>query len=548
VGFKPSTLSYVLYKLPITAKYKTFDIPKRHGGVRTIKAPVDALKRAQENLSVLLQDCLDEINAAKKRKDRIAHGFKRERSIITNAREHRNRRWVFNIDLEDFFPSINFGRVRGFFIHDQNFALHKDVATVVAQIACDGIALPQGSPCSPVISNLIGHLLDMRLVKLASVAKCTYSRYADDLTFSTNEADFPSQVARVSSSNSHLWVPSAKLQNLIIRSGFKVNSTKTRMQYRTSRQDVTGLVVNRRISVRHEYRHAVRAMVHRLLNTGSFELAAAANGTPNQLHGMLGFIDSIDLASEKHRQKSREAGSAKNSESRSSREVIYRRFLIYTNFFAAESPVVLCEGETDTVYLTHAIRGLAAAYPSLAAIDSRGKITLNVRLFKFRKSSTDRILGFHDGGSSGLAKFISIYKKETARFHAPGEKFPLIIVFDHDSGAKGIKSVAGQASSKPLDWTQPFVHIVRNLYAVPTPLIGTVKESKIEDFFDESIKSTVLNGKTFDPNNDIDSSTHYGKKAFAHSVVKPNANSIDFRAFGPLLTNLVSAINSHPKP
>jgi RNA-directed DNA polymerase len=99
---------------------------------------------------------VDEINTANNRKDRIAHGFKRKRSIITNARQHSNRRYVFNIDLEDFFPSINFGRVRGFFIRDKGFALNDDVATVIAQIACHEDALPQGSPCSPVVSVFEG--------------------------------------------------------------------------------------------------------------------------------------------------------------------------------------------------------------------------------------------------------------------------------------------------------------------------------------------------------------------------------------------------------
>src|SRR5690349_3202365 len=107
--FKPSALSYVLFKLPDSSKYTTFNIPKKSGGARTIKAPVKALKLIQQRLSALLQDCLDEINHAKGRKDRVSHGFKRKRSILTNAKEHRNRRYVFNIDLENFFPSINFG-------------------------------------------------------------------------------------------------------------------------------------------------------------------------------------------------------------------------------------------------------------------------------------------------------------------------------------------------------------------------------------------------------------------------------------------------------
>src|SRR6267143_2385373 len=156
LDFKPKAVSYILYKQLEATKYKTFQIPKRNGGQRTIKAPIDALKLLQHKLSELLQDCVDEINTAKQRTDRTAHGFKRKRSIITSVRQHRHRRWVFNLDLQDFFPSINFGRVHGFLLRNREFELHKDVATVIAQIACDENALPQGSPCSPVISNLVG--------------------------------------------------------------------------------------------------------------------------------------------------------------------------------------------------------------------------------------------------------------------------------------------------------------------------------------------------------------------------------------------------------
>jgi RNA-directed DNA polymerase len=214
LAFKPKALSYVLYKQPEANKYTVFLIPKRNGGERTIKAPVDALKLIQQRLSNLLQDCVDEVNTSKNRKDRTAHGFKRKRSIITNARQHRHRRYVFNLDLEDFFPSINFGRVRGFFIKTKDFELHPDVATVIAKIACHENSLPQGSPCSPVISNLVAHLLDMRLVSLASAAGCTYSRYADDLTFSTNKKNFPADVAAPTGTEgdaAHQWLPGKKL-------------------------------------------------------------------------------------------------------------------------------------------------------------------------------------------------------------------------------------------------------------------------------------------------------------------------------------------------
>jgi hypothetical protein len=83
--------------------------------------------------------------------------------------------------------------VRGFFVKDRNFALQEKVATVIAQITCHDNELPQGSPCLPVISNLVGHLLDTRLARFAKFHKCTYSRYADDITFSTNRKEYPAR-------------------------------------------------------------------------------------------------------------------------------------------------------------------------------------------------------------------------------------------------------------------------------------------------------------------------------------------------------------------
>jgi len=552
LDFKPKAVSYILYKQPEATKYKIFQIPKRNGGQRTIKAPIDALKLLQHRLSDLLQDCVDEINTANQRKDRTAHGFKRKRSIITNARQHRHRRWVFNLDLEDFFPSINFGRVRGFLLKNRDFELHEDVATVIAQIACHENSLPQGSPCSPVISNLIAHLLDMRLVKLASEAGCTYSRYADDLTFSTNKKEFPANIAVSAGTKdpaSHFWLPSDGLQKVIERTGFRINAKKTRQMYRTSRQDVTGLIVNKKINVRWEYRHTVRAMVHSLVTTGKFQILGLTHkdgraileerpGTLNELHGMLGFIDSIDFYNKKH---TLDAPSKK----RSSNENVYREFLMYSTFYAARAPVVICEGETDNVYLTHAIRSLAAEFPDLAELMPDRKIRLKVRLYKYPESSTARLLDLEDGGNGVLSKFIAAYKKETKEFTGPGLVEPVVILYDNDDGAKKIRNTIKENSNVTPTGDEPFVHVVKNLYAVPTPFGDARTPSRIEDLFDASIKATVIDGKTFNPGEGFDKDKHYSKKVFAHKVVRPKADTIDFTGFRPLLTNLTAAINKH---
>jgi hypothetical protein len=552
LGYKPKVVSYVLYKLPADKKYTIFEIPKKHGGQRTIKAPINHLKYLQRKLADLLQDCLDEINAMKKREDRIVHGFIRDRSIITNATQHRRRRWILNIDIEDFFPSINFGRVRGFFIKNRDFGLHADVATVLAQIACQDNSLPQGSPCSPIISNLVFHFLDMRLVKLAKSVGCTYSRYADDLTFSTNKKHFPSEIARSvgdQGPESHLWQLGDALRETIELAGFKINKNKNHVMYCTSRQIVTGLVVNQKINVRWEYRHNARAMVNKLVTAGAFEINGVVHkdghvsvekrpGTLNELHGMLGFIDGIEVYNNCLHTEEKLPGL-------SSREQVYREFLIYSIFYAAQTPVILCEGDTDNVYLTHAIRSLADEFPDLAEVTENKKIRLKVRLYKYPKSSTARLLGLKEGGSSVLSSFMAAYKKETNHFTAPGLEHPVIIVYDNDDGAKSIRNTIKQISKVRSTGAECFVHVIKNMYAVHTPIPAGEAASKIEDFFDDAIKSKVIDGKTFNAGNNFDTDRHYGKRVFAHKVVRPNAETIDFTGFRPLLENIVAAISHH---
>ncbi|MBF6568028.1 MAG: hypothetical protein IVW54_04030 [Candidatus Binataceae bacterium] len=254
---------------------------------------------------------------------------------------------------------------------------------------------------------------------------------------------------------------------------------------------------------------------------------------------MLGFIDSIDLYNKKNTAESTASGGL------SSRELLYQRFLIYTTFYAAETPVIICEGKTDNVYLTHAIRSLAKDFPDLAEITTQGEIRLKVRLFKYPRSSTARILGLNAGGSSSLANFIYTYKKETDKIKASGENNPVIILYDSDSGAKKIRNVLTKATGTTVQGSEPFVRAIRNLYAVPTPLFNGVNESKIEDFFDDATKVIEIGGKTFNDGNNFDVAKHYDKNIFAYQVVEKKAASINFDGFRPLLTNLVAVIRSH---
>lgn len=180
LGVNYSFLNYILYGRDSNKNYTEFNIIKKSGGKRKILAPNNDLKSIQKKLSDFLLDCkssIDEIYNLKHTKKivtntstyykketyHLSHGFERKRNIVTNAYRHIKKKNVLNIDLEDFFGSFNFGRVRGFFIKNKHFMLSPEVATTIAQIACYDNQLPQGSPCSPVLANLITHPLDIRL-------------------------------------------------------------------------------------------------------------------------------------------------------------------------------------------------------------------------------------------------------------------------------------------------------------------------------------------------------------------------------------------------
>jgi len=552
--FQPKALAYVLYKKPAPTKYTLFEITKRNGGVRKISAPSPDLRLLQRRLSDLLQNCIEEINETHKRKGDMAHGFKRKKSIITNAKKHQKRRYVLNIDLEDFFPSINFGRVRGFFTKDANFMLHPKVATILAQIACHENALPQGSPCSPAISNLIGHVLDIHLSKLASTTGCTYSRYADDITFSTNKQVFPLDVAKPVVGETHKWEAGDKLKAAVLHAGFAINSKKTRMQYRNSRQSVTGLLVNRKVNIRAEYRKTVRAMAQRLFITGGFQrlwMLPDATGTPvptmvagtmSQLHGMLGHIDAVDCHNyevecnvESRRQQAKVALRSK--------EKLYRRFLMFKDFYSALMPTIVCEGKTDNVYLLHAIRSLVAQFPKLATLSANNQTKLNVRILKTVTTSTGRVLQL-EGGASYLKAFIEQYLSEIEKFKAPGMQCAVVLVVDNDMGGDEIYATIRRLTKKKARKTDDYVHVAGNLYAVLTPLKGGATKSTIEHCFADEVLKLNLGGKTFNANNKADSAVHFGKHILSQ-YVRENATKIDFAGFADLLRRITAAIEAH---
>ena len=254
LGVPYDRLVYHIYRVEKSKRYKIFELPKKSGGYRQISTPITALKIIQRKLNQVLQ-------AVYKIKPSV-HGFIQGKNIVTNAKVHAGKRYVLNIDLKDFFPSINFGRVRGLFMAFP-YGLNPDVATVLAQICCHNNQLPQGAPTSPIVTNMICAKMDSQLQHLAKECKATYTRYADDITFSTTLPKFPPRLAyTVTEEGTEKLVLGDALLNIITENGFTINEQKIRLQTRGNHQSVTGLTTNKFPNVDRKYVRQIRAMLH----------------------------------------------------------------------------------------------------------------------------------------------------------------------------------------------------------------------------------------------------------------------------------------------
>ena len=244
--------------------YVYFEIPKRSGGTRLLSAPHESLGKAQE---WILHNILEKLSF-----DGPAHGFVKGRSTVTNARPHLGRDLVVNLDLKDFFPSITFPRIRGLF---QKLGYSPSAATVLALLCTESPrrlvefdgqkywvaigprGLPQGACTSPALSNMVARTLDKRLQGMSAKAGWTYTRYADDLTFSAG-AGKREEVGRLM----------ARVRHLAADEGFTLHPRKGRVQRKGGRQSVTGIVVNDKLSLPREEVRRLRAILHGARKTG----------------------------------------------------------------------------------------------------------------------------------------------------------------------------------------------------------------------------------------------------------------------------------------
>jgi RNA-directed DNA polymerase len=221
-------------------EYKYFEIPKKSGGFRKISAPSHSLKLIQRAIADVLTELYRPLPCV--------HGFVPDRNIVTNASLHTNKKYILNVDIQDFFPNTTYASIIKV-LKSAPFSFHDEVAKAIARFACLNGGLPQGSPLSPILTNMYCVTLDNQLSELAKSYKLHYSRYADDLTFSGSKPVF----------NKRFF---SALNKIVRNSGYELKQSKTRIQSKNMRQEVTGLVVNDKINVNRHYIRELRAMIH----------------------------------------------------------------------------------------------------------------------------------------------------------------------------------------------------------------------------------------------------------------------------------------------
>ena len=259
-------LQYLAYNRKVSkiSHYHTFEVEKKSGGKRKISAPKSKLKEIQ---TWILENILHKIPHTIE-----AHGFIKERSIVTNAKPHINKDIVVNIDLKNFFPTVTYKRVKGLF---HKIGYSEQIATVLAllctysevnETSLDGVTyyvqsgerkLPQGSPASPAISNMIVYKLDKKINGLAKKLNFSYTRYADDMTFSANEEN--------SKNVSRLLYFTKKI---IESEGFVIHPDKIHIMRKGMQQKVTGVVVNEKLNIDRNELRKFRALLHNIEKNG----------------------------------------------------------------------------------------------------------------------------------------------------------------------------------------------------------------------------------------------------------------------------------------
>lgn len=253
-------------------RYTEWLVPKRNGdGFRRISSPMANLRRVQRAIAKGLSEFY--------RPPSCVYGFVQGRNVAMNALQHTRKRTVLSLDLEDFFPSITASRVHGLFTKTLSFP--DEVANTLTNLVCYRGALPQGAPTSPVISNIICFKMDRSFLNFASNNGLTYTRYADDLIFSSTSAYLARKIFNQDKDDDK--GVNSYLINTIEANGFRINKKKVHIANRGSRQMVNGIIVNQKCNIKRTQYKELRALFHKWSKEGYSKAAEVYFGKKDNL-------------------------------------------------------------------------------------------------------------------------------------------------------------------------------------------------------------------------------------------------------------------------
>ena len=236
LSISPSLIRQILHKKGY--HYRKFDLEKSDGTPREISTPKTYLKVIQWWICDNILDRSDQQEAI--------HGFRRGRSFITNAQSHVGCNHLLNMDIAKFFPTIQVEMISECF---QKMGYQADGAKLLAELCSLEGSAPTGAPTSPSIGNLVLADFDQDMASLAEQNGLHYTRYADDLTFSSADR-IPDELTET-------------VTELVAEYGFAINAKKTKFMGRGDRMEVTGVVINSVPSLPREWRNRARGFLHR---------------------------------------------------------------------------------------------------------------------------------------------------------------------------------------------------------------------------------------------------------------------------------------------
>lgn len=515
---------YILYSQQISTHYKKALIYKKNGKPREILAPDNHLRFIQQRLARLLATIYDEVNT---HTTQLCYSYRKDLvqkfGFHENAKLHVGSKLVINVDLKDFFTNITFSRIVGYFSKNQILKIRYEVAVTIAQIACykDPISnksyLPQGSPCSPIISNYIGAILDNRFFKLANRKKFTYSRYSDDLTLSFHTNSFPNDiVAKIDNQ----WVLGKTIRNTINFCQFEINEEKIVIRDKYARQQVTGLTVNKKANININYYKYTRSMINNYCKTGIYERSKyhsiGIDFSEKSLIGIANHIKNIKQLDYSHTNAiNKDIEPLQIYKNLKGFSKSYIELLFHINFVHHSKIKIICEGKTDPQHI----------YSYLRNTTLFKKNTFELISFENHLKSFSKPLKI-SGGTGDLCHFIKIYLEIYKSVDIP--RYPTIIFVDNDSAGNNVFNCANKNSKdykekNLLKNTIRTAHVYKNLYLVQ--LIGSYPG--IEYLYSSHLLDEKIDGKIFNISNDgIESKSEYGKSIFFHRIIKPLGNKI----------------------